>query len=257
GGSDLNDSGKLIGESIGMKVTEFDRTEYMRRGNFPEAEFFAYGSGLDANWLGLEDAVVGRMVFTGIHGDFLWERLGFPEIWNSLAHLTLTEFRLRTGYIHIAPCTIGMNHYNSIRMISSSQEMQPWSIGSFYDRPIPRRIGEEAGIDRLLFGQQKKVTAIDMRSGHRGMTAASASDFKKYIKLVGKPRSLLQKVLFAPNKLLFHINLLINSKITIMAKYFGKKIHLPTFMSEKYRISPRLSNLTFHWGHEKIRNRYK
>src|SRR2546427_8786426 len=33
----------------------------------------------------------------------------------------------------------------------------PWRLGSDYDRPIPRRILEEAGIPRRLFGNRKKA----------------------------------------------------------------------------------------------------
>ncbi|MCZ7628807.1 MAG: acyl-CoA dehydrogenase family protein [Microthrixaceae bacterium] len=33
--------------------------------------------------------------------------------------------------------------------------MAPWSIGGRYDRPIPRRIVEEAGVERRLFGHHK------------------------------------------------------------------------------------------------------
>src|SRR5438067_688694 len=35
--------------------------------------------------------------------------------------------------------------------------MAPWRLGSDYDRPIPRRILEEAGIPRQLFGTRKKA----------------------------------------------------------------------------------------------------
>ena len=38
-----------------------------------------------------------------------------------------------------------------------SNEMDPYRIGGNYDRPVPRRIVEEAGVARLLFGQTKKA----------------------------------------------------------------------------------------------------
>lgn len=257
GKDDLDDSGKEIGETIGLRVTEYDRTEYMRREDFPEAEFLAYGSGEDINMLGMEDAFVGRMVFTGARGDFVWERLGFSVPWNSVVSFTLTEFRLRTGYIHMPPCAIAEEHYKHIRMISNSREMEPWSIGDFYDRPIPRRIGEEAGIARNIFGQTKKATSVNMRWGKKEMTEASACDFTAYIKSVHRQRSLLQRALFTPNKLLFSLNLAVNNTVSSTAKHFGKDLTPRLFMPQKYRLPPSLANLTFHWGHEKIRSRYK
>ena len=40
--------------------------------------------------------------------------------------------------------------------------MQPWSIGGTYDRPIARRIGEEAGVPREAFGQTKLATVVEV-----------------------------------------------------------------------------------------------
>ena len=36
--------------------------------------------------------------------------------------------------------------------------MQPYSVGGDYDRPIPRRIVEEAGVGRHKFGMRKNAT---------------------------------------------------------------------------------------------------
>ena len=35
--------------------------------------------------------------------------------------------------------------------------MAPWRLGNDYDRPIPRRIAESAGVPRAAFGQRKQV----------------------------------------------------------------------------------------------------
>ncbi|MBW2176817.1 MAG: hypothetical protein JRH03_07695, partial [Deltaproteobacteria bacterium] len=43
--------------------------------------------------------------------------------------------------------------------ISLSSEMEPWRLHNSYDRPIPRRIAEEAGVERHLFGIEKKFVA--------------------------------------------------------------------------------------------------
>jgi len=43
--------------------------------------------------------------------------------------------------------------------------MAPWRLGNDYDRPIPRRIGEDVGrISRDLFGQQKMATVTEFPS---------------------------------------------------------------------------------------------
>jgi hypothetical protein len=37
--------------------------------------------------------------------------------------------------------------------------MKPWSVGNNYDRPIARRIIEEAGVDRRAFGMRKMASS--------------------------------------------------------------------------------------------------
>ena len=46
--------------------------------------------------------------------------------------------------------------------------MKPWSVAKSYDRPIARRIAEEAGVPRHLFGQVKKGGPRRARSGEGG-----------------------------------------------------------------------------------------
>jgi hypothetical protein len=71
--------------------------------------------------------------------------------------LNLSEVRLAAGFINLAvPFMYGRNMAD-ITGISRSSAMQPWSISQDYDRPIPRRIVEAAGVPRELFGQRKRA----------------------------------------------------------------------------------------------------
>jgi hypothetical protein len=40
--------------------------------------------------------------------------------------------------------------------------MAPWRLGVLYDRPIPRRIAEEAGVPREYFGQKKMASVVEL-----------------------------------------------------------------------------------------------
>ena len=42
--------------------------------------------------------------------------------------------------------------------------MDPWRIGTDYDRPIPRRIAEQAGVSRELFGRRKMASVTEFPS---------------------------------------------------------------------------------------------
>ena len=55
---------------------------------------------------------------------------------------------------------MGARRKAEIIAITESDEMQPWRIHTAYDRPIPRRIAEEAGIPRQAFGQAKYASVV-------------------------------------------------------------------------------------------------
>jgi hypothetical protein len=112
------------------------------------------------------------MLLTGILGDVTWsseksvggsrlrsinDQLGGKDpIGNGLS-----EARLHIGFIHAAATYIGGRSRKTIFNISNSDAMRPWSVDGRYDRPIPRRLGEEAGIPRELFGQTKLATVVN------------------------------------------------------------------------------------------------
>jgi hypothetical protein len=105
------------------------------------------------------------LLFTGYRGDTVWDdyvsddsrRLSAPTI----AGLGLCEFRLMEGIFHCpVPCWGGMKT-RQIQAISRLPEMDSWRLNRSYDRPIPRRILEEASVPRGLFGVHKEATTAD------------------------------------------------------------------------------------------------
>src|SRR5207245_159892 len=57
--------------------------------------------------------------------------------------------------------------------------MAPWRIGGDYDRPIPRRLAESAGVPRPWFGLKKKAVVITYAYPiHRGLRR----DFGEYVR---------------------------------------------------------------------------
>jgi hypothetical protein len=73
--------------------------------------------------------------------------------------LSLGEIRLKAGFFNVPlPCLYARS-LASIARISRSDAMRPWRTWTKYDRPIPRRVLTEAGVDGSLFGQRKKFIA--------------------------------------------------------------------------------------------------
>jgi hypothetical protein len=177
---DRDDSGAGIAEIIGLRVTAYDRLGYIGQTGFPEAE-----SGI-SEFISLAPALGRRLVFTGYNGA-IWDR------WRKGDRMirrtddsgnNLAELRLRAGFIHVAVPYLGCTSHPSIYRISNSDEMRPWRLDRRYDKPIARRIAEEAGVPREMFGMEKKAAAVaaHLEGFERVMTRASFADFARYVR---------------------------------------------------------------------------
>jgi hypothetical protein len=168
------DSGAANARALGLACTEYDRWAYLAHDRLAEAEFGYAPLSSTVPLTAVEEQLAGRVLVTGESGDPVWdprrarvfERMSRP--WIRFAHgLGMIEHRLRTGYVAFLPSCIGALHNGALHAIAVSPEMQPWSVGGNYDRPIPRRLCEEAGLARESFGTRK------LASGHSHLNDAS------------------------------------------------------------------------------------
>ena len=67
----------------------------------------------------------------------------------------MAELRLVVGFVHLPLPFMGARRKADIVKITESSEMDPWRLETDYDRPIARRIAEEAGVPRHLFGRSR------------------------------------------------------------------------------------------------------
>ena len=160
GGDD--DSGQEVAQALGVELQSFARNEDVTDAEV--REFMATGmGGEDVVFATFEQALPRSVLLTGFHGDKIWSTNAKPNAVLSRGDVSgssMGEFRLRTGFVHLPVPFIGGLHHPEINAISNSAEMTPWSIGGWYDRPIPRRIVEEAGVPRHAFGQAKKAASL-------------------------------------------------------------------------------------------------
>jgi hypothetical protein len=184
GNGSLEDSGAQIAAHLGMDIREYDRADYVKLPGLPEAEFYP------APWIAgktltvFEDQLAGSLFFNGQGGEDYWEtKEGVFSLLQEPAALSmsgsnLTEFRLRAGIVVFPLASCGAIHAPIIARIGRSSEMRNWSVGGKYDRPIPRRLAEDRGVPRDLFGQRKAGGAPDV--GEIGLCPASDADFRKF-----------------------------------------------------------------------------
>ncbi len=157
-----DDDGGILARALGleakaMMASRGDELAFLAGSDEPE---FVFGSLAKE----IEEAGVPTTVFTGYHGDMLWRVDAYEDevrapaiIRHDVSGLNLCEVRLKAGFFNVPLTFLFARSQASIGRISRSDEMRPWRSWSDYDRPIPRRLLVEAGVDGALFGQRKKA----------------------------------------------------------------------------------------------------
>ena len=175
GNSSLVDSGEPATRRLGMTIDTFDRLAYTTRTDCPEAEFLATGmSGEDVVMVAMERTIRGSMLLTGSEEFRLKGNPYRPGMYRGdLSACSLTEFRLRTDVIHVPLLFFGASEHPSLMEIIASAEMRPYTVRGRYDKPIQRRLAEEAGIPRGTFATVKRRASARI---HADGLAAMAPD---------------------------------------------------------------------------------
>jgi hypothetical protein len=242
-----SDSGANIATFLGLECQTCRRTSQ----SFPHEETIWAAGGRPGvlNWTLFDYPEPLCCLFSGCHGDKLWDRtteeLPDPFVIPSIADLGIGEFRLLKGIFHCPVPFWGIRHLRQIRAISSREEMKPWTLGTRqYDRPIARRIIEEASVPRAAFAVRKKNTAHE--AGFLWPYSPDAQ--KRFAAYLGDrglyaPRSMTLSLVrrFDHVENLLHMNLL-------------GKIGLRSRLRPWDRLAG--SRLIFHWANGELKQRY-
>lgn len=167
-----SDTGAEVGRRLGLRVTEISSQAWRRAGPDAAVPFLAGdGNGMLALFKGAEDRLPGRVLLTGLAGDAFWAGRRVPargtfDLHGAPGGLALSEYRLWIGFIHVPVPYMGAVQVEDLQRLSGSEAMAAWSVGGGYDRPLCRRIVEEAGVPRELFGMSKKGARV--RFSERG-----------------------------------------------------------------------------------------
>jgi hypothetical protein len=169
----LEDSGVAIAQHLGVEPIVVDPRAW-RRTPFAEVPFVAGNCfGEEVHYKAAEAELHGRVLLTGYHGDKLWALSAKTPstriVRGDPSGGALTEYRLWAGFIHCpVPFWLARRH-PEIAQLGRLPEMAPWDIGGDYNRPLCRRIAEEAGVPRESFGVRKTAASrwphYDIRFG--------------------------------------------------------------------------------------------
>ncbi len=184
-----NDCGDDIARLLGVRAVKISR-EAWKMSALSEIPFIAAeGRGEDVQFFGIPDHLIRSSIFlTGYNGDKVWQK--DPEEFEysdeltrtSIDGLSLSEYRLWKGFIHIPVPFIGARQIRQIKHVSNLDEMKQWNVPGKYNRPICRRIVEGAGVPRNAFGRTKQRTTVEL--SHRGtfITEDSQKDLYSWLK---------------------------------------------------------------------------
>src|SRR5439155_7997926 len=164
----------------------------------------------------------------------------------------ITEFRLRVGFLHFNPLYTGGLHLSAMRRIATSQEMAPWRLGKIYDRPIPRRIIEEAGVPRGSFGTTKAFSAFYEFNSPADMSPEGRAAFELYRHSMPRPTLLRRAWYWGLIRLRPRCETLGK---TIKSFWWTGGTAAESLIPSHYRAYDDMDFAT-HWGQARVRERY-
>jgi hypothetical protein len=241
-----SDSGKAVAVTLGMSCEEYDRTA--REYPDEEAVWAALGMPDDLNLTLFRYHEPLTLLFTGYAGSMAWDRQPYLE--STLTARSdpfgagFTELRLHRGVFHCAVPFWGVRCQADIHAISNTPEMAPWTLGTDYDRPIPRRIIETAGIKRGAFAFRKSATTY-RETLCWPLSPSAQQSFRRFLQVRG---------IQSPNpwKLLL-LRILHRFSLNVLSRLPGV---FPAWLRGYVPRQPEGSFLITHWANSLLAGRY-
>lgn len=265
-----SDSGKQIVEALGYTVIhEKHELDYLA---YDVAEDFVSSGELGtAIFYGSSQAeLTGKYLLSGDHGDCVWKITDAPRSSDFVRQGTglstaMKEFRLRVGFIKVAIPFFGASQEAAIDNISNSQEMEPWRMHNDYDKPIPRRIIETAGIARGQFAVRKdggvgnSLRLLGMQHLQKVMPSGSYRDFQQYYRENRRFRNISFAKINRSLHYLVFLSFISLGKVMLKSNCNWIKLNELFPQNERIRMScsPWAPSLLFNWGLQKVRRRYE
>lgn len=171
--SEVDDGGREIGEALGFSCTFIERRAILEQPQREHLYYSAVHASEDTNMAGINPHIVApTALLIGVMGEITSPWRYYHSYYGagdeSVADLeradhggnALDEVRLSVGFITIPLFYVGARRRRDIQDICDSAAMDPWRLNNNYDRPMARRLAEEGGVPRHLFGQKKNATAM-------------------------------------------------------------------------------------------------
>ncbi|WP_409015307.1 hypothetical protein [Anaerostipes caccae] len=260
-----SDSGEDIAHVLGYEnIISKNADSYKKRKDLIEAEYVSGGElGTGIVFSAFDEEFKDKLVFIGEGGDRLWDR-NVSDVNDKIRFInelysgsTLIEPRLRLGYIYLPLPFYGATCWPSIYAINHSVEMESWTMHNSYDRPIARRIVEEAGVPRQMFGVEKIGAGFNYRFDtlKRMRGRMSETSYKDFCNYYHKHKSFSIKRFIRIVRYLFNT---MPAYINYVLRKAGIKKRIKDKNTRVIKVeNPLAVSYMFHWGIENTKKRYR
>lgn len=258
------DSGVTNARLLGMECVECDRWSYLASDRPVEAEFCFNASNSNATMVAMEDALPGKIYIIGSGGDTYWSDSvsshtgDLAKPWaKGITGISQLEFRLRVGYQVISPVYIGARHTRALESILTAREMEKWSVRENYDRPLPRRIAEQAGIPREGFAVKKGATGHASLTKEKYYSQAGLGSYRRFKKRMFKRAGRLRTGYYRLSySLLFFVEYRVLKREQKVVSTTPAQRKYPFLLNSAPFKCPWKFCFTFQWMHDEIKQRY-
>jgi hypothetical protein len=268
GGRD--DSGAPIAKILGLAYDTVQTTAW-RSQPMAAVPFLAAltSAGSSVSFKGAEALLAGRVVFTGFHGDKVWDTktqaLGPGIVRTGASGTDLTEYRLWVGFVNCPVPYFGVRQIRDIHAISTSPDLAPWDVKGGDSRPICRRIVEERGVPRDMFGVGKKATAQFILRTDDFLTHDMRLDYYRWLR--SRRQAWVSRGEKPPHRLT-DLRIVARARVGMLAERLGRTAAAKrlgprvdavlTRLSVKFDPSKRrvLHQYAFHWAVDRAKDCY-
>ena len=163
----------------------------------------------------------------------------------------LTEFRLRHDFYHLPVPVFAAAQDPGAPRLLDRPEMAPFRLGGLYDRPIPRRLAEEAGIPRGTFAVAKRMAnTLFHRDGPEAFSQPARASLADFAAREGRSLNFRMRAPFKRREraLIAGARMLkLRPLVRGLERRRARLVH----------FEPEFGNLVFRWAVSVVRPRYR
>jgi hypothetical protein len=254
------DDGIAIASALGLECILVDRLAWKSQTLLEPLFLAADAQGKEIMIAGAAGELSDKVLITGHGGDTAWSmhRESCGEFLARSVHsgLSMTEYRLHRGFIHLPVPFMGLRQLPDIAKLSRSAEMKPWNIAGAYSRPICRRLIEEAGVPRELFGMSKTGASIRFLRGEDAWSKRGKRAFFRWLKSKRSKYEVSSQIWIQSQVcfIVLEIALLFGRRRSGVLR---KSSQRGSRILAAWIRSHRLNDLAFIWAVETVRSSYR